>query len=172
MKRLTDAATVSAVVLLMVIAVLVYLGPRMGFRADNVASSGSMEPTMSGGTMIVAEKVQASTLAAGDIITFKVAGMDVPVCHKITGVTNIGGLSFRTQGDAEQPAQSLLVPATNVLGKVVFNAPVLGHFIQFLRTTYGLVIGLVLPALVIVWLIFRVFWKELVRYIRSSPREG
>lgn len=129
---------------------------------------------MARGAMIVAENVQPAALKIGDIITFKPVGVgEKSMCHRIVEVTQAAGLMFKTKGDAYPQPDPFEVPAANIVGKVVFHVPLFGYFIQFLRTTYGLLIGLVLPALVISWLIFRVFWKELVRYIRSnSPKEG
>jgi len=173
MKKLTDYAAVAVAVLLILIAALVYLGPRMGYRADNVLS-GSMEPVISRGTMIVAEKVEPDTLQTGDIITFKpVMVGETNICHRIIEVINAFPVAFRTQGDALPNPDPWQVPSANVLGRVTFHFPLLGYFIGFLKTRMGLLLGLVLPAVVIAVLVARGLWKELVRYIRSAPpKEG
>ena len=177
MKRITGIAVISAVVLLMVIAVLVYITPRLGYRADNVGS-GSMEPTISTYSMVVAHKVDPAVLKAEDIIIFKPAIGETNVCHKIVTVNNTIPLSFVTGGDAYKGDPSrypdlLPVPAANVLGKVEFHAPIVGFFIMFLRTPIGLVIGLVFPALIVIYLVFRILWREIVRNIRNTPpKEG
>lgn len=174
MKKLSDIAVVAVMVLLMVIAASVYLGPRLGYRADNVISD-SMAPTISVNTMVVAHTVDPTLLKVGDIIAFRPVGIgDKDICHRIVQVVAGNPPAFRTQGDnANQTIDPWTVPVANVLGRVDFKAPLVGIFIQFLGTKIGLVVALIIPALIIFWLIFRVLWKELVRYIRSSPpKEG
>lgn len=169
MKRMTEIATVAAAVLLMLTAALVYLGPPIGFRVDNVVS-GSMEPVISRGTMIVAEKVDPLQVKANDIITFRpVMVGEQNICHRVIEVLNTIPRSFQTKGDALSAADPWQVPAANVLGRVVFDFPTLGFYIGFLKTTTGLVTALVVPSLIIAYFIVKALWKELVRYIRSSP---
>jgi signal peptidase I len=168
-KKITYIATISAVVLLMVIAALVYVGPRFGYRADNIVS-GSMEPTISAGTMIVAHSVATNALSVGDIITFKPVNIgEYNMAHRIVKVSNTFPRTFTTKGDALAAPDPFDVPAANVLGRVEFHAPMIGNFIQFLRGKTGLFVGLVIPALVIMALIVQFLWKDLVKYIRSKP---
>lgn len=176
MKKVTDIALIVVVVLLMLTAVLVYLGPRMGYRADNIIS-GSMEPTLSVNTMVVAHTLDPKAVQVGDIIAFKPVICNKNVCHRVTAVLNTTPVGFKTQGDADKitgkPVDPWVVPAANVLGRVDFSAPVVGIFIQFLGTKVGLLVGLIIPALILFWLIFRILWRDLVRYIRNnSPKEG
>jgi len=172
MKKLTNTAAAVAVLTLMVIAALVYISPRFGYRADNVAT-GSMEPAIMTNSMVVTREVDPSTLTAGDIITFRLPDVDYVTCHRILTV-NLGvPLNFTTKGDALDTPDAFPVEDVNVLGKVEFTAPVVGMLVQFLRTKIVLVVGLIIPALFILWVVFRLFWKELVRYIRSNlPKEG
>jgi len=174
MKRMTDIATVMVAVLLMVTAALVYLGPRIGYRVDNVVS-GSMAPEITRGTMIVAQAVEDTAgLKAGDIITFKpVLVGEENMVHRITQVSSTAPRSFQTKGDALPDPDPWQVPSANVLGKVVFDFPATGFAIGFLKTTAGLVMALVIPSLIIAYFILKALWKELIRYARSAaPRAG
>ena len=174
MKRLTNIAALSVVVILMVMSALVYLGPKLGYRTDNVIS-GSMEPTYSINTMVVAHSVDARQLTVGDIITFKPIGTGtLPICHRIVQIVGNNPPSFQTKGDAStQKIDPWTVPAANILGRVDFSFPGIGVFFQFMGTKIGFVLCLILPALVVIWLIFRNLWRDLVKYIRSSaPKAG
>ncbi len=173
MKKLVNLAAVAAVVLLMVTTAIVYVSPRVGYRASNVVS-GSMEPTLSAGTMVVAHKVAMDVLKVGDIITFRPAGIgELPICHRIVEIVNTTPSGFKTQGDADKTAgksiDPWIVPQANVTGMVEFHIPMLGYFIQFLKEKIGLMVGLVFPALIIIFFIFKIVWKDLVKYIRSTP---
>ncbi|MDP2919857.1 MAG: signal peptidase I [Dehalococcoidia bacterium] len=173
MKKIVDSATIAVVVLLMVIATLVYLSPRFGYRADLVVSD-SMEPVISVGTMVLAAKTLPTDLKVDDIITFKPVSIgEKPIAHRIIEVKNTFPPQFQTKGDNLPGPDPFVVPAANVTGRVVFHFPTVGYFIGFLKTTTGLVIALVIPALITIWFVFRLLWKELVRYIRSStPKES
>jgi signal peptidase I len=173
MKRITNIAAVAAAVLLMLTALMVYVGPRLGYQASVVVSD-SMSPTIGTGAMVVAEKVAPEALKTGDIITYKspLVGQ-LPICHRIEEVVSVNPPSFQTKGDNPvEKVDSWVVPAANVLGRVVFQFPIVGYYVEFISSKVGLLVGLIVPGLLFIYLIFRALWKELVRYIRSTVTKG
>jgi signal peptidase len=61
---------VGVVIVLMSIVVLMFLAPRFGWRVDTVLS-GSMEPSLRSGGIVVTRPVTLSDIRSGDVITFR-----------------------------------------------------------------------------------------------------
>ena len=98
----------------------------------NAVLSGSMEPVLHVGGLIVTRPVDTAELKVGDIISFRVTGSDTPVCHRIIEVHSEGGvLSFITKGDANDSIDPSPVLAEAVKGKEIFYLPYVGYLTYF-----------------------------------------
>lgn len=131
-----------------------------------VVLSGSMLPEIAIKDIVVTKKVEQEKLDVGDIITFitpdpRFGG--ISVTHRIIDKyydESIGSYSYRTQGDNNNIADSVLVPNTNVLGKVILKIPKLGYLQDILSSKGGLIIVVLLPCLVILsYDIMKIFKK-------------
>ena len=173
MKKIVEITTVVVAVLLVVTTSLIYLSGRMGFQVATVISD-SMSPTLSVGTMVVSRAPVVADLKVGDVIIYKPVTMgQKPIIHRIVAENNTNPPSFQTKGD--NPAQAVdpwVVPAANVIGKMEFNSPVAGYINTFFRSKVGLIIALIIPALILVLMLFKSFWRELVKYIRNTPAKA
>lgn len=120
-----------------------------------VVMSGSMLPTIQVKDIVVTKKVPEEKLEVGDIITFispdtRFGG--ISVTHRIIEKyydESIGSYSYRTQGDNNNVADSVLVPNKNILGKVILKVPKLGYLQDILSSKGGLIIVVLIPCLVI-----------------------
>jgi signal peptidase len=125
---------------------------RNGWEFDAVLS-GSMEPDFGVGGLVVIKPVNPQTLEAGDVISFKLPGIDTPICHRIIDIQEAdGNRLFQTKGDANEEPDMNLVSLEDVTGKAVFYLPhvgYLGHFSHFGRSRVGLM-GMRLPAAVLI----------------------
>lgn len=88
--------------------------------------SGSMEPTLTVGSVIVCEKTQhPESLYAGQIVTFRTLS-GIVVTHRIIDVVQdeSGNVSYRTKGDnpVNSPDKELLTP-DRVLGVFALKIP-------------------------------------------------
>jgi signal peptidase I len=116
---------VLAVVVLVVSFVMV--AAQYGWEFDAVLS-GSMEPALAVGGLVVIRPVDAQQMKIGDVISFKLPGIDTPICHRVIDVRESdGGRLFQTQGDANEEPDLNLVPAGAVTGKEVFYLPYVGN---------------------------------------------
>lgn len=101
-----------------------------------------MEPELSLGDVIVSDKVDASTIKKGDIITYQgIEGTyaNKTITHRVIEVDNTEqGLFFVTKGDAN-PETDPIVSAGQVYGKMEFKVPIIGTLYSFFMTPYGLV---------------------------------
>ncbi len=116
--------------------------------------SGSMEPEMHAGDVIVSTKVDPENIAVGDIITFRLNSDDDPnrfVTHRVIEITERDGyLQFKTKGDANEDPDSGAIAESQVVGKVVFIIPYIGHIGNFARSILGYIVFIVIPALLLI----------------------
>jgi signal peptidase len=97
----------------------------------NAVLSGSMEPVLHVGGLVVIKPADAQEIKTGEIISFKLPGVDTPVCHRVIDIREIGGKRyFQTKGDANEEPDQDLVPAASVSGKAVFRMPYVGRLIE------------------------------------------
>lgn len=99
--------------------------------------SGSMEPAISAGDLIVTHRQE--NYLPGDIITFAEGGAFTT--HRITAV---GAEGFQTQGDANNTPDRDAVISAQVVGRVVLALPAVGSALIWLRSPAG--IGCILLA--------------------------
>ncbi len=95
----------------------------------SVIATGSMEPLIMPGDVILVEKIQKEEdlkkLSEGDIIQFKME--DFLVSHRIIGIVDgKSGRSYRTKGDNNNTPDSDLVLQQNIKGKIVQIVPKIG----------------------------------------------
>jgi signal peptidase len=148
MKKVASNLGTAVLVMLIAAAVFIFLAPRFGWRVDAVFS-GSMEPEIKVGSVIVTHPAEAKTIKVGDIITFDSPLSEIPITHRVVSVEEGSELRFQTKGDANEDVDSLTVPAQNVVGKVFFHAPYFGYVSQFVKTPLGFILLLCVPGLII-----------------------
>jgi signal peptidase len=120
-RKLIGRLSFAAVVLILAAAIGVIQSEKssgeipglLGFHLFSI-ESGSMEPTLNVGSIILSRRPgQPAGLRSGDIVTFKTAGGAV-VTHRIIEVLqdSYGGVSYKTKGDnpVNSPDQELLTP--------------------------------------------------------------
>ena len=114
-----------------------------------VVQSGSMEPTIKTGSVILIKK--QDTYSTGDIISFVGAGSD-STTHRITKTNIVKGKEiFNTKGDVNQGEDQETIGIESILGKTVFTVPYLGYLIAFTKTQQGFIFLIVVPATLIIF---------------------
>jgi signal peptidase len=103
--------------------------------------TGSMEPTIKTGTLILIEKTEAAEIQAGDIITFKsddpkIKGL--PNTHRVNEVVknDNGSIEFITKGDANYIPDEQTAKGENLYGKYVTTLTVLTAVYRFIAKPY------------------------------------
>jgi signal peptidase len=79
--------------------------------------SGSMEPVLHTGSLVLVHPIPVEQLQAGDIITFKSASGGDLVTHRIASVLTGSTPSFVTRGDANGAEDTHRVPPGTSSGK-------------------------------------------------------
>lgn len=133
-----------------------------GYSLFRVAT-GSMEPEMPIGSLLISEDTDISEIQTGDIVNFrtKETGMlGVIITHRVIDIhVDANGTHYlETKGDANQYADGAYVEQSNLIGRVVYftgEGNVLAAIVQFLTSHLGFMICIVLPCLVIGIMVMR-----------------
>lgn len=147
----------------------VNFGPYSLFRVV----TGSMEPAMPVGTLLVSKAVDMSAVEVGDIVTFRATIMGrvgEVVTHRVISVASAdGAILLETKGDANLIADIQYVTQSNFVGKVTWYSKAdnpLPHIMSFLTSSAGFLLCVVTPCLLIVGMIL----KSCVGGIREDLR--
>lgn len=134
--------------------------PKIGGWAPMIVLSPSMEPEIKQGDLIFIKTIDPSEIKVRDVITFFDPDSDKNsvLTHRVVEIIEEedGSLSFRTQGDFNVAPDRQTVSADKVIGIYRFRIPGMGRVADFMATTPGLIVCVILPlALLIGWDIFR-----------------
>jgi signal peptidase len=123
--------------------------------------TGSMEPAITVGSIVVIKPADPETLKIGDIICFKIESESgTTVTHRIINITNQG---FITKGDANEDPDQWIVAKESVIGKVIAIIPYIGYLGYFVRTPIGFILLILIPASLIILMEIRNIIKETKR---------
>lgn len=122
--------------------------PRVLGLSHLVVVSGSMEPALKVGDMIIIRR--QDSYQAGDIITFRDGGSFVT--HRIAEAQ--GDDTFITRGDSNNTPDSRPVSIGQVEGSLLLRIPMAGRLLLYLKTTPG-IISAALAAAILTLLSFR-----------------
>jgi len=119
----------AVMVALLALAAAVVAVPALLGATPLTVLSGSMEPALSPGDVVVVRPVDPAEVRVDDVVTFQpVSGDPTLVTHRVVGVTWGGErvAGFTTRGDANGAADDPIVPG-QVQGRVVYSVPLVGH---------------------------------------------
>lgn len=123
-----------------------------------IIQSGSMEPAIPAGSLIVDRAMLPDQYRVDDIVTYlDVSKQRKFITHRITEITQkAGGVKiFQSKGDANPNGDNGYRGIGSIVGKVVLVVPYLGFPISWLKTPVGFVgISLVVTAFLTYLLIF------------------
>lgn len=140
-----------AIVIFIAMILLASILPIPGKLEIKIVQSGSMEPTIKTGALVVIKP--ESSYKEGDIITFgKDTKKDVPTTHRIIkSRVESGVLIYTVKGDANNSPDPKEVRANEIIGKTLFSVPYLGYIMDFAKQPLGFLLIIGLPALYIVY---------------------
>lgn len=135
-KALKILGNLLIILVIMVVAPIALLRV-MGYQSFCVIS-GSMEPTISVGSIVCVREADFSELSTGDVIAFY-SGNSV-VTHRIVSINNEDKL-ITTKGDANNTNDFNPVAYTNVIGKVTIHFPMYGYVASAVSLLWGKLIA-------------------------------
>jgi signal peptidase len=146
------------VAVFVLLAAFFIVAPRFGLEVHPVLS-GSMEPALRVGGIILCKEVPVSEVAVGDVIGFNAPG-GIKVTHRVIDIIDEDGKRwFQTKGDAnEDPDPELISISGETVDKVVYHLPYLGFFASLMRSRAAFLVFICGPALILVILFGRDIW--------------
>ena len=109
-----------------------------------IVLSGSMEPVIKIGDLVIIKDCSIDLLKEGDIIAFR-NGTSV-ITHRIVEITEENNEKiFITKGDNNSSEDRYPIRYSNVEGLYIYRIPKVGYFAMFLQTTLGAIIFVSIP---------------------------
>lgn len=133
------------------------LVPRLAGATPYVIETGSMQPGLPPGTLVVIRPVDPASLTAGSVITYQVrSGEPEVVTHRVIaqGIDTTGSLRFRTQGDANSAADQGWVQPMQIKGERWYAVPLIGYLTTLLTGAQRQALVLVLAGVLVAYAAF------------------
>ena len=158
-KILTVAASIALWVIILIAALFAFttLATRKTDSVANIAGytpmvvkTESMAPTFNAGDLIIIKTCDTSKLQVGDSITFHTIIMNEYALntHRIQDIVDMGSArSYTTKGDNNAVADTHIISDGDIVGKYQFRIPGMGKVMDFLSSSTGFLIVIVLPML-------------------------
>ena len=110
--------------------------------------SNSMNPSINTGSITIVKKMDMYEV--GDIISYyaNINNKEEIISHRIM---QIGGNVYVTKGDANLGIDPPIVLPRLIIGKVILIIPYLGYIITFAKSSLGLWLTILIPALCIIF---------------------
>lgn len=124
--------TVSTCIVLAAVVVIcaAVVIPRVGDATPYTILTGSMQPKLPPGTLVVIRPVPMEEIREGTVITYQLkSGKPTVVTHRVNsvGVDTRGKFRFRTQGDANDIPDATPVRPEQIKGALWYDVPYLGY---------------------------------------------
>ena len=149
------------------LAIISTLFPIPGNFQVLVVQSGSMEPDIPTGSVVIIKPT--TEYGIGDVITFgPVSRVKPPTTHRIVEAQ---GETYKTKGDANNNIDPQAVEKRHVLGKVLFDVPYLGYILDFARQPLGFALIIGVPAVLIIGDEIRKIFVETKKIMGKKSRE-
>lgn len=113
-----------------------------------IVLSGSMEPEIKIGDIVITSDVKQEEINIGDIISFTKG--TTMVTHRVTEITEENGvIMYKTKGDNNNAEDLGVITYDNIVGKYNFKIPKLGYIALFIQDN--------LIAVIAIFIFFAVF---------------
>jgi signal peptidase I len=172
-SRTIARGLVNALVWVVVIAgaalALLIAGPLALGDHPHTDLSGSMEPAISPGDVVIDKEIRPSQAKVGDIVTFRdPQDQRKLLTHRVVKIRRHDSqMYFTTKGDANNTREHWQVPAGGQIGKVWYTVPWVGHVAVLAHSRLGWLLLVGIPLLLIgIEEVVRI-WRP-----RTRPDEG
>ena len=132
-----------------VVAVVAVAPTLTGWRTLTVMS-GSMEPAISTGDLVVTRPVAAASVRAGTVVTFRdPSGRDRLITHRVQrAVVEAGSVQVTTRGDANNASEQWRTARGGRVGVVQYRVRGIGFAFAALSTPVARIALIAIPLLV------------------------
>jgi signal peptidase len=141
--HIAGRATTALLALSLVLLALVAAGAAAGYRGS-VILTGSMQPALAPGDLVVVHSIAAAAMRPGEIVAFR-DEHGTTITHRVKAVATRrdGSLAVTTQGDANNVSERWDTTPEATVGRVVTAVPQLGRVTSWTGSETGrlLVLG-------------------------------
>lgn len=138
-----------------------------------VVKTDSMSPTFNADDLILIHTTDPATLEVGDIVTFHtIINNEYALnTHRIADIAENNGVrSYTTKGDNNAIADQHIIADGDIVGKYVTRVPGVGRLINFLSSSVGFLVVIVLPMLL--FFVYQVYHLIMVSlHLRKAMQE-
>jgi signal peptidase I len=169
LPRLWVFVTRAVLGMLVTVGAVVTVGSLMGYRSLTVVS-GSMEPTLDVGDVVIVRPLAPTNLRVGDVVTFRdPTDEDLLITHRVRALRIANGqVGVTTKGDANNTEERWTVPVDGSVGLVRYQVHRLGFALAWAASRTGRLALVVVPVLVLGILELMAIWRP----GRRSPTVG
>jgi signal peptidase I len=123
--------------------------------------SGSMEPALRVGDVVINSRVSPADVRVGDIVTFSdPEGTGKLITHRVRRVRIADGQAHVvTKGDNTNAVERWDIPASGSFGRVEYRVPLLGFLVFWLHGPLARLGLIVIPALLLAGFELRRIWR-------------
>jgi signal peptidase len=143
--RVASRAASVLLALAILLALVAGMGAILGYRGE-VILTGSMQPALHPGDMVIAQRVTADRLAVGDIVSFR-SPSGFTITHRVRSIVRgrDGRLRIETRGDANNASEHWVVDRAAQVGRVALTLPHVGSVTHWTASPTGrfVVLGLI-----------------------------
>jgi len=139
-----------AFIVLVAVLLIVSVLPITGNYKVLTVISGSMEPAIHTGSVVVVKPV--TDYKIGDVITFgPYTKTKAPTSHRIYDIKVVDGSPvYITKGDANNAPDAREIKKSDIVGKVLFSVPYMGYAVEFAKKPLGFALIIIVPAAIII----------------------
>lgn len=132
-----------------------------GYRGYTVMS-GSMEPVIATGDLVINQPIGPFDARVGDVVTFlDPGGSGRLITHRVQSIDVTPQLvDVVTKGDANTAVERWSISRHGRLGRVVLDVPRVGYAMAVLRSRVGQMALVVVPALLLMTLALLKIWRS------------
>jgi len=161
--RLKRVGRVAAILLLILVisgSLFTIISPFFGWRTE-VVISGSMEPAIQTGSVVIVSPIVPDTIRKGDIIMYSSLDKKSLTTHRVVTVESEPTLRFITKGDANKNSDIIPISPGQIVGIVAFTIPYLGLLTQFIKTPLGFSLLFLIPAGILIGYEVLGLWRDM-----------
>ena len=141
--------------------------------------TGSMEPGISTGAILICKKTPIEQIETGDIVCYRTRIAEIygsVVTHRVVNfkTDENGTLYLETKGDANVSSDPYYVKEANLIGKVMWHSgkkSIINHMLSFLSGKRGFLMCIVFPVLVVSGLIMQSAVKNIQKDLALAKQE-
>ena len=148
-KKIKEIISVLIVVVLLLPAIIYAIPFIVDGYYSSVIMSGSMEPAIPLGSIVVVKRVNPDDVKVGNIIVFHRS--DSKTLHRVIDkIVENDSYYFKTKGDANEDPDPWIVQPEQVQGALLLTIPYYGYLIYFAGTPIGFVLMVIIPAILLI----------------------